>query len=317
MNGDGSDDHPASSSLQALGLGFFPSPEGTRLAYTTGQNRATPSYGTVYTASSDGSDQRAVWHFVGDPTGRLAWNPAGTKIAFSLAVYDPASGQDGNPGLWVVNADGSDPHRVVADAIGNVAWSPDGKTLVYGAFQPSAFPSTPSEDSLDLVSAAGGRPRRLTSWDNSPEGVPNLSWAPDGRTILVTSVHASDDSLDSSAKIEAVSVPSGRTKVLFRDSPGVTYKSAVYSPDGSHIVVNEAVPGTTVEGTSVQRGNTLIVTRADGSHPMPLTRSVGYGSTLIGWVHAAPQLAHPPHPPPVVSTTLPQVLVPARGSVPA
>jgi Tol biopolymer transport system component len=72
-----------------------------------------------------------------------SWSPRGTEI-----VYD-----HGYDGAWVMNADGSGPHQLVAstDNFTHPSWSPGGHTIV-GILN----------DRLNLVPAGGGQPRRLS-----------------------------------------------------------------------------------------------------------------------------------------------------------
>ena len=89
-------------------------------------------------------------------------------------------------GLWVVNADGSNPRQLTRYAVGsNPAWSPDGRRI---AFRRLNWPPLPSAGNSDLyvadlyvVNADGSGLRRLT---RHAENVPrSFAWSPDGRTI--------------------------------------------------------------------------------------------------------------------------------------
>lgn len=80
--------------------------------------------GDIYAVSIDGGEATAL-------TDGIAWNyqprfsPDGSRIAF---VSDRAGGDN----LWIMNADGSEPHAVTDEAehlVHNPAWSPDGTYL--------------------------------------------------------------------------------------------------------------------------------------------------------------------------------------------
>ena len=81
--------------------------------------------GDIYSIAISGGEATALTH-------GIEWNiqprfsPNGKKIAF---VSDRAGGDN----LWVMNADGSDPHAVTDEAehiVHNPSWSPDGNYLV-------------------------------------------------------------------------------------------------------------------------------------------------------------------------------------------
>ncbi len=62
--------------------------------------------------------------------GGLTWSPDGSQLAFNLSRTD---GQEPLTSVWVINADGTNPHQVSdprLDAFGPV-WSPDGTQLAY------------------------------------------------------------------------------------------------------------------------------------------------------------------------------------------
>lgn len=99
------------------------SPDGTRLAYSTGQN--VPERWDIAVVPADGGTPRIV-------TGALQtsvqlqpqWSPQGDRIAFAARGY-----------LGIIAPDGSGLRRYALAAYpSSVAWSPDGRSLVYSGF---------------------------------------------------------------------------------------------------------------------------------------------------------------------------------------
>ena len=124
-----------------------------------------------YLVHADGSGQTEVpANFPSDG----AWSPDGKRIAF--VVIDTSPGDhtdDAKAGLWVVNADGSNPQRVARYRFAgtNPAWSPDGRRIAFKRFPADLY----------VVNADGSGLRRLT---RHAENVPrSFAWSPDGRTI--------------------------------------------------------------------------------------------------------------------------------------
>jgi TolB protein len=57
------------------------------------------------------------------------WSPDGTKIAF-------VRGQGDSVNIWVMNADGTDVHRLTASGKDyDPSWSPDGRQIVFSSYR--------------------------------------------------------------------------------------------------------------------------------------------------------------------------------------
>jgi hypothetical protein len=102
------------------------SPDGSQIAYISSAGGGSD----VWVANADGSNARRLTN-LGDveTDGRaLSWSPDGSKIAFA-AGGDPSAPQNPTTGdVWVVGADGSNAHEIVANAF-QPTWSPAGNRL--------------------------------------------------------------------------------------------------------------------------------------------------------------------------------------------
>ena len=126
MGPDGSEKRRiADGSFEALAW----SPDGSKIAFTRG--------GDIHTMNADGS---GIVRLTDDPAADRSpdWSPDGSEIAFD-------SQRDGKPGIYVMNADGSDERKLPIDTtyppseneelvfVGDrdPAWSPDGTKIAF------------------------------------------------------------------------------------------------------------------------------------------------------------------------------------------
>ena len=122
----------------------------------------------LWTVSVDGSHLERL-----ATTGEVvstSWSPDGKRIAFTddSQVENSASGAVGD--LYVVDADGSDLHRVAQSFTGfgrEVAWSPDSPRVAF----------EDAEQRIAIVDPKGGEAEVVAGDGESP------AWAPDGKRI--------------------------------------------------------------------------------------------------------------------------------------
>jgi Tol biopolymer transport system component len=116
------------------------SPDGTRIAFMSQTPEGSENY-EIVVMNTDGTNPVRLTDSAG-PDGWPTWSPDGRKIAFT-SVRDDCSFSDapdclstGDIGpfhtLWVMNADGSDQHRVSRRFVQIPDWSPDGRYIVFG-----------------------------------------------------------------------------------------------------------------------------------------------------------------------------------------
>jgi Tol biopolymer transport system component len=154
-------------------------------------------------------------------------SPDGGRIAFE-------SSRSGGYGIWLANADGSNPQPLIADPSywsGHPAWSPDGRTI--------AFETTKDKQAeIYLINPEGGAPRRLT---NHPSDDVAPSWSRDGKWIYFSSYRT--------GRFEVWRVPAagGEAVQLTRNSG----HAARESPDGRTLFFERYRPTSTADWPSL------------------------------------------------------------------
>ena len=150
------------SGLRRVARGWDPawSPDG-RMHVFRGESH------TIDVVDVDGANRRTLYD--DGPYGAFgpAWSPDGGRIVFSLGTF-----VDLGMGLWMMNADGSEPRHIGPDDGQAPAWSPDGSEIAYVTNQPS----------IDVSNADGsGQLTRVAGPAIFPD------WTPDGRLIFTKS----------------------------------------------------------------------------------------------------------------------------------
>ena len=117
------------------------SPDGSRIAFMAQEPDAygsNPDY-NIFVMNADGSDLRRLTTAPGED-GWPAWSPDGSRIVFASArddcsvrdLEDCRTTGDIGPWMdpWIVDADGSDQHRLTWAFGQFFAWSPDGSAIL-------------------------------------------------------------------------------------------------------------------------------------------------------------------------------------------
>jgi Tol biopolymer transport system component len=189
--------------------------------------------------------------------------------------------------IWVMDSDGSHQTRLIEEVEPGVdagwpAWSPDGRHIAYVVWRSGDPPDDASRRDADIwVANADGTGRRLLVGGPGWQWIPH--WSPDGRWIAYTQEQAGGPwvatgpqgpdvgpqgpgfvveapTVREDADIWKIPADGSAPPVRLTGGPGDD-RSASWSPDGTHLVLD-----------STRDGNTeLYVIAADGSNPRRLT----------------------------------------------
>ena len=192
--------------------------------------------GDIYSVPLSGGDATAL-------TNGIEWNyqprfsPDGSQIAF---VSDRAGGDN----LWIMNADGSDPHAVTDEAehlVHNPAWSPDGIYLVGRKGYYSTRSIAAGE--IWMFHHGGGNGVQLVERPNAESDQKNRSepaFSPDGKYVYysadITSGKAwqyNKNAVDSLFAIKRLELATGETETVI-SGPGGAIRPTP-SPDGKSL----------------------------------------------------------------------------------
>ncbi len=245
------------------------SPDGRQIVFSRYDDDAGSD---IYVMRADGSRQRMLFRSPGadyDPD----WSPDGRRIAF-------VSYRDDNVNIYVINADGtgltqltiyvmradgSDQHRLVADDEEDLspAWSPDGSRI--------AFEGGVEDSFVDVMSADGTNRVRLTfqGRERSP------AWSPDGKRIAFRAFRLESDDI-------YLMNPDGSDEHLLVGDPEASDREPSWSPDGARLAFSSTLDDT----------KQIYVAGADGSKPRRLTgirrafTSTGERCTVVGTARA-------------------------------
>ena len=155
------------------------SPDGRAIAVSYVVVASSPSW-DVGVLAADGTGTITDLTPDSESESSVAWSPLGDKLTFSRGAVARGGG---DADLWVMNADGSNQHKLVdGDAnhtIWTSTWSPDGTKIAYGQSD-----SVIQESAVWVVDAGGGTPTRLPRlfpYDSEP------TWAPAASYLLEVS----------------------------------------------------------------------------------------------------------------------------------
>jgi Tol biopolymer transport system component len=253
-----------------------------------------------------------VWIMDGDGQNQLAL--AGGPSTYEQASSFSADGErivfetdltGGSTGIFVMNADGSDP-TLVAQSTANFPsphFSPSGQQIVYvtGGTNPdiaiidvdgqnqrpltsgpdSDFNPSFSPDGQRIVfERFGGGPGGVNVWTMDPDGQNQIrltggssddafpSFSPDGSLIAYIQAPPGDQPGD-----VYVMDSTGQNQVPLTNTPGVFEQGPVFSPDGQKIAFAQFPSGGDPDGE-------ILVMDASGQNPVPLTQNSDFDNQV-------------------------------------
>ncbi len=149
------------------------SPDGTQIAFTTPD--AQNDHVSIAIVRPDGSGFHRLAEDTAFLDGNPAWSPDAQRIVFTAG---------GGDAIDVMNADGSNRHRLVTktagETYGHLTWSPDGGRIAFESTRPM---QAGSDDRFEIwvMNADGSNLVRLTNNDVADH---HPSWSPNGAKIL-------------------------------------------------------------------------------------------------------------------------------------
>ncbi|MFH0759919.1 MAG: T9SS type A sorting domain-containing protein [Bacteroidota bacterium] len=210
VNSDGTEfTRITNSTVRDLGPAW--SPDGSKIAFYI--HISDLYQWSEYIMDADGSNIKRLTDRTNVCDGQPDWSPDGRFIAFGR-LY---SRENYRAEVWMMNADGTNQHRVGTFNGDSPSWSPDGTKMVFTYH-------TNNRTSIAIVNADG---TGLT--EISTEGTENWwpAWSPDGTKIAFQSNRTGNHEL-------FVMNTDGSNPVKLTDNPGEDGDPA-WSPDGSRI----------------------------------------------------------------------------------
>jgi Tol biopolymer transport system component len=248
------------------------SPDGTRIAFTFVEPDGADQIATM---APDGSNVKVL-------TSRPAisecpsWSPDGTKIVFDFSVGDDPNAPGFATHLSVMNADGTDPHPLMAPSLQGFdvepRWQPTGHLIAFVRIRKGSLGI--QQEAVFVAGVDGTGVRQLTSWGLAPE---HPTWSPDGQLITFN---------DASFKPGAhetiwVMRPDGTDRhVVYQGTANTGGVKPQFSPDGTKILF-----ACVTYGSAFGNGHTgdICTMNANGTGVVDITNTPGADENVPSW----------------------------------
>ena len=221
------------------------SPDGSQLAFTCRQPTAGLG-GGICAINADGSNRRQLSNA---NDWEPSWSPDGQHIVF-------ASTRDGNPEIYLMNADGSAERRLTHDPADDwqASWSPDSTHLAFVSARDGEW-EIYLMDVSDGGIAGDSQLVRLTDNDVA-DGFPD--WSPDGTRIVFSSMR------DGNEEIYVMAADGSNPQRLTFNDYDESFPR--WSPDGLRIAYTVFLPASHIYSYDIA------IMHADGSGQHQITR---------------------------------------------
>jgi TolB protein len=225
----------------------------TRLCATAGCSQSVEDqYAEIWVMNGDGSDPRQLTTNTTFDLGAV-WSPNGKTVAFYGTQFDPTDKQVGPPRVYLINADGSDQHRLFNPPLKDQAgrwpsFSPDGTKIAFDSGGPSSNIFVANTDGTDL--------QQLT-FDDSARNI-RPDWSPNGQQIAFTTRRDGNDEIYV-MNADGSGIPTDLTNNPASDN------APAWSPNGQKILFQSDRDG----------NEEIYVMNADGSDQTNLTNYLG------------------------------------------
>jgi WD40-like Beta Propeller Repeat len=188
-------------------------------------------------------------------------SPDGTKIA-----YNKIDGVGSNAGVWIANADGSDPEQITDATYSDYypTWSPDGTKLTFHRYvsYPAPYYSVVQPVVADVETKVV-TPLLSDGQLAMPNQATWNAWSPDGSTIYF---QGSTDGGNSSGIYQVSAGGGAATRILGTDSQFPYYLALDLAPDGETFMVEKQIGDAELnrESWRYDKGGTNGIKLADG-----------------------------------------------------